>query len=118
MIDIVLQPAKLREGKFVILHDEEPLTLDWPQLRDRFAATRTRQGLMLLRMLRAGTFVGTRKLVDARVGPTTRTFILDAVGRSRSVAGVLRRDPAFATDLQEVFFVQSVQWESQLQETA
>lgn len=118
MTEVVLQPAKLREGKFVPLRDEEPITLDWPQLRDRFATARTRQGMMLLRLLRAGAFVGTRRVVDPWVGPTLRTFVLDAAGRSRSVAGVLRKDPAFATDLNEVFLVHSVQWDAQLQESA
>jgi len=56
-------------------------------------------------------FIGTRKQ-----GKDIRTFSFDAAGRSRSAAQVLKQDPTFASSVVEVFLVDTVSWDMQLQE--
>jgi len=66
---------------------------------------------MMLRAVRPGMFVGTRKHGNGAV-----TFTFDAAGRSRSAAQVLKKDPTFETSVVEVFLVDTVNWDMQLQE--
>lgn len=113
MSEVVLRPARLRETRFVAVHSAAPITLGWDDLRQRFVPTGNPRGLMLLRQLRVGMYMGLR-----RQGSETRIFLLDAAGRSTSVAGVLRRDPSFTRDLVEVYFVEKANWDTGVVETA
>lgn len=113
MTEVVLRPARLRETRFVAVHNAAPITLDWEDLRQRFVPTGNPRGLMLLRQLRMGMYLGLR-----RQGLDQRLFLLDTAGRSASIAGVLRRDPSFTRDLVEVYFVEKANWGMGLVETA
>lgn len=66
---------------------------------------------MILRAVRPGMFIGTR-----RKGKGVITFSFDAAGRSRNAAHVLKQDPTFARSVVEVFHVDTVSWDMQLQE--
>lgn len=111
MARIVLRPARLREGKFVVDREAEPAELDWPEVVARLAPQRTRSSVVMLRALRPGMYVGTRQR-----GAHTRTFLFDAAGRSRNAAYVVRRDPEFARSMNEVYLVESVDWGMRLRE--
>jgi hypothetical protein len=111
MAEFVLYPAKLRDGKFMPIREEEPVVLDWKELAKRLAPSKSRQGLMLLRSLRPGVFVGTRKR-----GAQPLTFLFDAAGKSRNIGGILKGDPMFEESLVEVFLVDQVKWDSRFVE--
>jgi hypothetical protein len=107
MASVALVPARLRDGKLIPVRGTPPNTLTWVELRNRLAPTRSKQALMLLRALRPGCFVGTRRL-----GPKQVTFTLDAVGRSNALPRAIQTDPEFERSLVEVFYVDAVDWES------
>jgi hypothetical protein len=111
MSEFVLRPAHLREGKFVPDRVDEQVVLDWAALVERFSPARTRAGAMILRAIRPGMFIGTRR---QKQGVTT--FYFDAAGRSRNAAHVLKQDPLFEESVVEVFYVDSVDWGMKLQE--
>jgi len=113
MIELVLRPARLRETRFVVDRRAAPLTFGWEAFRGRFVPTGNPRGLLLLRQLRGGMYVGFR-----RFGVEQRLFLLDAVGRSTSIASVLKRDPSFTRDLMEVYWVEKANWDTGLVETA
>lgn len=85
--------------------------MDWVKLVERFAPSRTRMSVMMLRAVRPGMFIGTRKRGKGQV-----TFTFDAAGRSRNAAHVLKQDPTFEQSVVEVFLVDTVRWDMQLQE--
>lgn len=107
----VLYPARLRDGKLVALKDEEPLELGWKELRDRFAPSRSRQGLLVLRNLRQGSFIGTRKR-----GEQISNFMLEAAGKSSDISKQLSKDPYLAESIVEVFYVELAEWDVALAE--
>lgn len=111
MSEFVLRPAHIREGKFVPDRVDEQVVLDWAALVERFSPARTRAGAMILRAVRPGMFIGTR-----RRGQEVTTFYFDAAGRSRNAAHVLKQDPLFEESVVEVFYVDSVDWGMKLQE--
>jgi|WetSurMetagenome_2_1015567.scaffolds.fasta_scaffold30888_5 hypothetical protein len=111
MASISLVPARLREGKLVPVKGVDSLALDWVGLRDRLAPGRSKTALMMLRSLRPGTYVGTR-----RIGSRTATFTLDAVGRSSLLPRAVQSDPNFSDSVIEVFLVEAVDWESRIVE--
>jgi len=111
MSEFVLRPAHIRAGKFVPSRKDELVKLDWSGLIARLSPSKTRMGLMLLRMIRPGMFIGTR-----RRGKETAIFTFDAAGRSRNAAHVLKQDPTFESSVVEVFHVDNVSWDMQLQE--
>jgi hypothetical protein len=111
MAEFVLYPARLRADRFVRVRGGEPLTLGWDELAARIVPSSNRFGLKLLRQLRGGSFVGTRRCAQG-----VRAFILGAAGHSTSIAEVLRQDPLFSDDVVEVFWVDRVQWDSQVLE--
>ena len=98
MASVVLVPARLRDGKLIPVRGASSSTLAWEEFRNRLAPTRSKQALMLLRALRPGCFVGTRRL-----GPKQVTFTLDAVGRSNALPKAVQTDPEFEKSLVEVF---------------
>lgn len=112
MAKLVLRPAHLRDDRFVVETAEEPVELDWVQAVERLAPSRTPQALNMLRIARRGWFIGTRKH-----GKTIRNFVLDAAGKANSIADVIRRQPSFESDLVEVFYVERIEWDAQMQET-
>jgi len=111
MSEFVLRPARIREGKFVPDRDAEPVEMDWTALRERFSPSKTRMSVLMLRAVRPGMFIGTR-----RRGKGAVTFTFDAAGRSRNAAHVLKQDPTFESSVVEVFIVDTVSWDMQLQE--
>jgi len=111
MAKIVLRSAHLRDDRFVVEEDAEPVELDWPQALERLAPSRTPQALNMLRLVRAGWFIGTR-----RQGQVVRNFALDAAGKANSIAEVLRCQPAFEAELVELFYVERIEWDAQMQE--
>jgi hypothetical protein len=111
MASVSLLQAKLREGKLVPVKGADPLILDWTGLRDRLAPGRSRVALMMLRALKPGAYVGTRRL-----GARTTTFTLEAAGRSSKLPRAIQTDPGFADSLVEVFYVQDVDWEARIVE--
>lgn len=111
MSDFVLRPAYLREGKFVPDREALPVEMDWSEVVQRLAPSRSQLGLLILRRVHPGMFVGTR-----RRGQAVTTFAFDAAGRSRNAAQVLMRDPSFASSVIEVFFVDRARWPMRLQE--
>jgi len=111
MSEFVLRQAHLREGKFVPDREAEPVAMDWAAFRERFSPSKSRMSAMMLRAVRPGMFVGTR-----RRGKGVVTFTFDAAGRSRSAAQVVKQDPTFEASVVEVFVVDTVSWDMQLQE--
>lgn len=111
MSEFVLRSAHIREGKFVPDRGEESVVVDWAALVERFSPARTRAGAMLLRSIRPGMFIGTR-----RRGSEVATFYFDAAGRSRNAAHILKQDPLFEESVIEVVYVDSVDWGMKLQE--
>lgn len=111
MSEFVLRPAHLRDGKFVPTRTDEKVELDWAALVQRFAPSRTRMSVMMLRAVRPGMFIGTRRKGKGHV-----TFTFDTAGRSRNAAHVLKQDPTFEGSVVEVFLVDTVDWNMQLQE--
>ena len=111
MASVSLVPARLRDGKLVPVRGATPITLTWEEFRNRLAPTRSKQALLLLRSLRSGCFVGTR-----RYGPKQVTFTLDAVGRSNALPRAVQTDPEFEKSLVEVFYIDAVDWESRIVE--
>ena len=111
MSEVVLQPAKLRDDKFVLQRGADALTLGWKALRERFAPTEATTALTLLRMLKPGTFVGMRQR-----GRAQTMFVLDAAGCSSRIRGLTKKDPAFSTELVEVFLVRETRWDASMTE--
>lgn len=111
MSEFILRPAKLREGKFVPSRGDERVEMDWPGLVKRFSPSKTRTSLLMLRAVRPGMFIGTRRRGNGAI-----TFTFDAAGRSRNAAYVLKQDPTFEASVVEVFLVDTVSWDMQLQE--
>lgn len=111
MSEFVLRPAHLRAGKFIPNRGDAQVELDWSAMVARLSPARTRKGLLILRSVRPGMFIGTRKR-----GDTVTTFSFDAAGRSRNAAQVLKQDPAFEGSIVEVFHVDNVSWDMRLQE--
>lgn len=85
--------------------------MDWPDVVKRLSPARTRTGLLILRAIRPGMFVGTRQR-----GKEVITFSFDAAGRSRNADHVLRQAPDFAESVLEVFLVEKVDWDMRLRE--
>jgi len=112
MSEFVLQPARLREGKFVPERNADPVELSWAELVQRLAPSKTRAGLLILRNARVGMFIGTRKGVKGGIS----TFSFDAAGRSRNASQVLKQDPTFPDSVVEIFLVKSADWGMRLQE--
>lgn len=56
-------------------------------------------------------FVGTRNR-----GGEVKTFTFDTAGRSRNASRMLKTDPTFEDSVVEVFLVDRVDWDMQLQE--
>jgi hypothetical protein len=108
-MQITLHPARLVGTKFVTDREQDTVSMEWAEFRDRLVPMRRRNALILLRQLKPGMFVGTRKR-----GHDRRLFVLDAVGKSSDVARVLVKDPNLRTDLVDLFFVNSVNWDSRV----
>lgn len=111
MAKIVLRPAHLRDDRFVAEESAELVELDWPKAVARLAPSRTPQALNMLRIARRGWFIGTRQH-----GKTVRNFVLDAAGKANSITDVIRRQPNFENELVEVFYVERIEWDAQMQE--
>lgn len=111
MSDFVLRPAYLRDGKFVPERNAAPVAMDWSEVVRRFAPSRSRSSLLILRRVHPGVFIGTR-----RRGREVATFAFDAAGRSRNAAQVLKQDPTFEASVVEVFLVDRAEWPMRLQE--
>lgn len=113
MTAFYLRPAHLRDDRFVVDHVDEPIEMPWRDTVLRLAPSRTPQALNMLRIARSGWFIGTRK--HTATGRVT-TFVLDAAGKASSIADVLRRQPMFGDEVQEVFYIDRVEWDAQVQE--
>lgn len=111
MSKFVLRPAHIRAGKFVPDRNSEEVEMDWSTLVQRFAPSKTRTSLIMLRSTCPGMFIGTR-----RRGAGVTTFTFDTAGRSRNAAHVLKQDPTFEASVVEVFYVSTVDWDMRLQE--
>lgn len=111
MSEFTLLPARLRSGKFVPERGAELVEMDWVKFVERFAPTRSRASLVILRNVRLGMYVGTR----TKRGVAT-TFTFDAAGRSRDARHVIKQDPTFEGSVLEVFLVDKVNWDMRLQE--
>lgn len=86
--------------------------MDWTKLVERFAPSRTRMSVMMLRAVRPGMFIGTRQRGREQV-----TFTFDTAGRSRNATHVRKQDhPTFEKSIVEVFLVDTVAWDMRLQE--
>lgn len=85
--------------------------MDWPQAVERLAPSKTPQALNMLRLARPGWYIGTRKR-----GEAVTNFVLDAAGKASSIADVLKKQPNFEDELQEVFYVERIEWDAQMQE--
>ena len=111
MAKLLLRPAHLRDDRFVVDASKDLIELDWSQALARLAPSRTPQALNMLRIARRGWFIGTRAQ-----GEKITNFVLDAAGKANSIADVLRRQPRFEEDLVEVFYVESIEWDAQMDE--
>lgn len=111
MSEFTLRPARLRDGKFVPDRSAESVEVDWAGLVEKFAPSRTQKGLLILRSIRPGVFVGLRQK-----GKKTWNFIFDSAGRSRSAGRVIKQDPTFEPSLVELAYVENVEWGMKLEE--
>lgn len=111
MSEFTLKPARIRDGKFVPERNATAMTMDWRDLVKRLAPSRTSRGLVILRMIRPGMFVGIRKR-----GKNIVTFSFDAAGRSRNASHVLKYNPGFEESIIEVFLVDKADWGMRLRE--
>jgi hypothetical protein len=109
--EFVLQPARLRDDRLVVDPISDEITMQWPEARARLTPSNTRQALNMIRLVRPGWFIGTRKQGDGVV-----TFVMDAAGKSSSISGVIQKNPRFGEQLIEVFYVNSVTWDASMAE--
>lgn len=109
MTTLTLQRCRLRGTKLVPQRDSEPEDLDWPGLVERLAPSQSIQALLLLRHVKPGEFVGTRR----RQGRPSAFKIALPDGQIKSV---LRAQPTFGSDLLEVYRVERTQWDASMTE--
>ena len=113
MARFILQPYKIRADNFVPLKDGDDQELTWDELAERLAPAGTVEGLMTLRRLEPGAFVGlARHPANGQVG----NFLLLNQDRSGRITWLLKKDPTFPERLVEVFRVKVAEWDHQFQD--
>lgn len=111
MARFVLRPAKIREDKFALVRDAEPVVL--PSFQDliRFFGRDPRQtdsqGLRTLRSIEISGFVGVLKTDDGR----SRIFHVWNRGRGNSIKWLLKKIPNFPSLVDRLYYVHEVLWE-------
>jgi len=108
----VLQPCKIRSSQFVDLKDE-PVELDWPKLVELLAPSHSFEGLMNLRRLSVGAYIGLARHPHAGVAGN---FLFVNPGRSGGFKWLLRSDPDFAKRVISVYRVCSLLWDHNFSE--
>lgn len=114
MARFVLQPCRLREGKFAPVKGAEPVVFDWPKLVEVLAPSHELPALKTLRSMQPGAYVGTTK--DKTDQRRLRNFVLLNQDRSAKLDWILKKDPTFEERLVTVYRVDEVKWESVVQE--
>jgi hypothetical protein len=115
MATFKLTPCKLRDGWLVPKKGEQPLEMDWKQLREALAPTRS---LLALRNLRIGmqpnAYVGLLKQPNG----LTTNFVVRNTDLSGDLRRMVRQDPLLAQRLIAAYRVESVQWDDKVIEPA
>ena len=109
MSQVTLQLCRLREGRLAEDREAEPVTLDWNGLVKRLAPSGSRNAMLILRDLRIGEFVGTRRKQD---GPQN----FKITEPSGKIKQILKAQPTFGSDLIEVYRVVRSEWDSRILE--
>jgi len=102
MSRFVLQPCRLREDRLVPEKGSEPITMTWRELAGKLAPSNRFEALKTLQHVQNGAFVG---LLDRGEGLPPSNFCFVAQDRSGNISEVIRRSPAFAKRLIEVYRV-------------
>jgi len=113
MSRIVLQPCHVRDDRFVPSRKRDPLELDQTQFLRKLTPSGTRAGMTILLRARVGHYVG---LIRSRGGVTN--FVFDNPRQKGRFAHLLKRDPAFAERVQEVYRVEVAEFASAVSEAA
>jgi hypothetical protein len=112
MARFVLTPCKLRAEKAVPLEGQAPLCLNWVELTNLLAPSRTRNALATLRRLRVHSYVGLE--TQAEGAPTNFLFMND--NRSNNMESLLKRKPSLSTQLQALYRVDAAELDSRVEE--
>ena len=113
MARFVVQPCRLLLHTFVPARGAEPITLDWPKLRELLAPSRDRQALVNLRSLKVGAFAGLLK--TQQPGKLTN-FVFMNNDRSGRAEWLIRKDPSFEPRLHSVYRMEMVTWDDRVSE--
>lgn len=106
----VLQPCRVRQGFFAATKDA-PITLNWKELVAKFAPHRSRNGLLCLRNLQIGGYVG---LVNSPQGLSV--FYYGNLDRSGKIAAAVVKDETWSERVAEVYLVEKAQWAAKVVE--
>lgn len=113
MARFVLQPCRLRAERLVPDRNAEPLELDWAALCEQFVPSHSREGLLNLRRLQPGCYVG---LADNPQTGRVGNFIFLNADRTGDLRWVLKRDQSLTSRIRAVFRVEMAEWDHTFEE--
>lgn len=103
-----LMPCRLREDRFVPDKGADLVNMTWRELAEKLAPSNRVEALRTLQYVQRGAYVG---LLDRRDGPPSN-FCFVAQDRSGNIGEILRRNPAFASRVLEVYQVVEIDHEA------
>jgi hypothetical protein len=110
-----LIPCKFRDHKVVPVRDEEVLEIkDFTSFLERFRVSFTHNQMEAIRIMRPDAFVG---LIRGKLSGNPTFFCLaNHDTRSNDFKWLLTKDPTIPNRVLEVFKVNSLEWDSGVQE--
>lgn len=113
MARFVLQPCRLRAERLVPDRNAAPLELDWAALCQQFVPSQSREGLMNLRRLQPGCYVG---LADNPQTGRVGNFVFMNANRTGDLRWVVKRDQSLTSRIRSVFRVEQAEWDHTFEE--
>lgn len=111
MARFVLTPCHIREDRLV--PEEQPLTLNWPELTKLLAPSRSHAALMTLRRLRVNAFVGVLKPQPKRLATN---FLFQNMDRSNEIGWLLKKNPEFPERVERIYRVEEALYDAKFEE--
>ena len=112
MASFVLQPCKLRDGRFVP-RDSEPMRLDWTGLTKVVAPSRSPHSYQILLSMQADGYVGVIKGED---DGRLSTFFYMGPMRNGDFRSILKKDETIGDRIDSVYRVDEVKWDGKTEE--
>lgn len=115
MASFVLRRCKVRDNKFVVVRNEDPLTLSWEDLKTLICVAKTKEELRILGHLRAGIYIG--RAAVSPDSPKEKMFAILNPPGSNSFEWLSTKDQTFGSRVRSVFVVEYVRWDGSVVES-